>query len=177
MLVFAALMMHKGPAAFGLTAFLLQQKQSLKTSKKFLSFAAIIACSSFLLPAVWKLLIAFASVAPAAALITYVVCVDSSAGGWLAGAVLIRYDRVNDRLLAGAHLGILMLFSAGTFLFVACVHILPEISPGHQVISVQFTIASFIFTLLRQAMEWSLLASVCIGTLLPALFDAGNHQH
>lgn len=87
-LVFMAIMLHKGPAAFGLTTYLMQNGETMRTTKQLLLF--------------------FSMAAPAGALFTYY--------GMTLG--LFGYEL---KMLA-----LIMLFSGGTFLFVAMSHILPE---------------------------------------------------
>ncbi|KJH52180.1 metal cation transporter, ZIP family [Dictyocaulus viviparus] len=92
LIVFVAIMLHKGPAAFGLVSFLLLEGIDVRNARKHL--------------------IVFACAAPFATILTFVVL----------GAL------GNDSVASsGSSTGILMLFSAGTFLFVATVHVLPEL--------------------------------------------------
>ncbi|PAV58910.1 hypothetical protein WR25_08897 isoform B [Diploscapter pachys] len=90
-IVFLAIMLHKGPASFGLVSFLLMEGLDARTVKKHL--------------------LVFSSAAPLAALFTYV-----------------SLRNVGESLdKSGSSTGVLMLFSAGTFLYVATVHVLPEL--------------------------------------------------
>ncbi|TRY75193.1 hypothetical protein TCAL_10434 [Tigriopus californicus] len=104
-IVFMAIMLHKAPAAFGLTSFLM--REGLDKAK------------------IRRHLLVFSISAPALAFFTYT---------WLGAS---GQGRRMDTMHAT---GLAMLFSAGTFLFVATVHVLPEImskgsnngpSPGH----------------------------------------------
>ncbi|XP_028398622.1 zinc transporter ZIP9-B-like [Dendronephthya gigantea] len=89
-IVFLAIMLHKAPAAFGLTTFLLQQGMQRNKIRKHLFI--------------------FSMAAPVLAILTY-TCLSQS------GKEL--FSSVNGT-------GLAMLFSAGTFLYVATVHVLPE---------------------------------------------------
>lgn len=91
MIVFIAIMLHKAPAAFGLTTFLLHE--------------------GFERNRIRKHLLMFATAAPLLALLTFFGLSQSS----------------KEVLSSVNGTGIAMLFSAGTFLYVATVHVLPEI--------------------------------------------------
>lgn len=101
MIVFLAIMLHKAPAAFGLVTFLLHEGLDKHRIRRHL--------------------IAFSLSAPVAAYVTY-FCIhlseDSEAPDKSGGSVLKDYNAT----------GMAMLFSAGTFLYVATVHVLPEIT-------------------------------------------------
>ncbi|VDM60521.1 unnamed protein product [Angiostrongylus costaricensis] len=86
LIVFIAIMLHKGPAAFGLVSFLLLEGIDSRSARKHL--------------------LVFACAAPFAAVLTFIILGMSS---------------------SESSTGMLMLFSAGTFLFVATVHVLPEL--------------------------------------------------
>ena len=90
--MFIALIMHKLPAALGLTTFLMHEKQSQKT--------------------IALHLLAFTLSSPVTALITYFSF--KAASNESSPAVLIA-------------VGMFLLVSAGTFLYVATIHILPEV--------------------------------------------------
>ncbi|KAE9417205.1 hypothetical protein Angca_002468, partial [Angiostrongylus cantonensis] len=92
LIVFVAIMLHKGPAAFGLVSFLLLEGIDARSARKHL--------------------LVFACAAPFAAVLTFIIL----------GSV--RRDSVSS---SESSTGMLMLFSAGTFLFVATVHVLPEL--------------------------------------------------
>lgn len=92
-IVFLAIMLHKAPAAFGLTTFLLHEGLERARVKRHL--------------------LIFSVSAPALALSTFAFLHTSGNG-----------DGKMDTLHAT---GIAMLFSAGTFLYVATVHVLPEV--------------------------------------------------
>uniref|UniRef100_A0A1I7ZJ01 Zinc transporter ZIP9 n=1 Tax=Steinernema glaseri TaxID=37863 RepID=A0A1I7ZJ01_9BILA len=92
-IVFAAIMLHKGPAAFGLVSFLLAEGLEAFRVKRHL--------------------LVFSLSAPVAALVTYYTIATFGLGG--------------ESLSSGSTTGVLMLFSAGTFLYVATVHVLSEL--------------------------------------------------
>ena len=98
-----AIILHKAPAAFGLTAFLLHQGRSQSEVRKHL---------------LW-----FSLAAPLTSLATFI------AFGYyntLAGTNSLSASSPDGQAL----LGLCLLFSAGTFLFTIAVHILPEIQPS-----------------------------------------------
>eukprot|EP00474_Spongospora_subterranea_P009844 CRZ10302.1 hypothetical protein [Spongospora subterranea] len=86
-------------------------------------------------------LILLAASAPIASICTYIMFADK------------------EKELSQERLGILMLFSAGTFLFVAAIHILPE------VIHKEGTPVS-----------WTMIGMVILGLLLPSVVDM-SHSH
>ncbi|SVB40685.1 uncharacterized protein METZ01_LOCUS193539 [marine metagenome] len=88
LIVFVAIMLHKGPAAFGLTSFLKHIKISESKSK-------------------WYLF-AFALASPIMAILAFFVLRDTS------------FATVDN-------IGLALLFSAGTFIYVATVDVLPEV--------------------------------------------------
>ncbi|KRZ18983.1 Zinc transporter ZIP9-B [Trichinella pseudospiralis] len=92
-IIFLAVLLHKAPAAFGLSTYLLNE--GFEKSK------------------IRKLLIIFSSSAPLATLLTF-AGISQAQIGHSAGS-------------SSNVIGILLLISAGSFLFVATVHILPEV--------------------------------------------------
>ena len=88
LIVFVAIMLHKGPAAFGLSSFLKHIKVTESKSK-------------------WYLF-AFALASPIMAILTFFVLKDSA------------FATVDN-------IGLALLFSAGTFIYVATVDVLPEV--------------------------------------------------
>ena len=88
LIVFVAIMLHKGPAAFGLSSFLKHIKINESKSK-------------------WYLF-AFALSSPIMAILTFFVLKDS---------LFATVDNI----------GLALLFSAGTFIYVATVDVLPEV--------------------------------------------------
>jgi len=91
MIVFLAIMLHKAPAAFGLSSFLLHEGCERGQIRRHL--------------------LAFSLAAPIFALITYYGLSQSG----------------KEAISSVNGTGLAMLFSAGTFLYVATVHILPEL--------------------------------------------------
>jgi len=94
-IIFVALMLHKGPAAIGLTTFLMHE--GLKRKQIILH------------------LLAFTLSSPVSALLTF-----------------YGFNLLSDRSNAGSPqtmklVGFFLLISAGTFLYVAMIHILPEV--------------------------------------------------
>lgn len=98
-IIFFAIMVHKAPAAFGLTSVLLKQGLSTRAARSHL--------------------LLFSLAAPAGALITWLFAHAVGAGG--AGNV------ENTKWWTG----MLLLFSGGTFLYVA-MHTMQENSPDHE---------------------------------------------
>lgn len=86
-IIFVALMIHKAPAAFGLTTTLLKQGLSKRAARAHL--------------------IVFSLAAPAGALVTW------------AAASLLGYGGLPESMSAEFATGVLLLFSGGTFLYVA----------------------------------------------------------
>lgn len=98
--IFLALMFHKAPAAFGLTAVLLKQGLSKRVARAHL--------------------IVFSLAAPVGALLT-----------WGAAHILgFTSASISGSVTAEFATGVLLLFSAGTFLYVA-VHTMQESGHGH----------------------------------------------
>ncbi|KRZ83700.1 Zinc transporter ZIP9 [Trichinella sp. T8] len=91
-IIFLAVLLHKAPAAFGLSTYLLNE--GFEKSK------------------IRKLLIIFSSSAPLATLLTFAGISQAQIG--------------HSANSSSNVIGILLLISAGSFLFVATVHILPE---------------------------------------------------
>lgn len=91
LIIFLAIMLHKGPAAFSLVVFLIHMGLKHSTIRRHL--------------------LAFSLSAPIAALVTYFGLSQSS----------------KEALRQTNATGVAMLFSAGTFLYVATVHVLPEL--------------------------------------------------
>ena len=97
LIIFLALMIHKAPAAFGLTTTLLKQGLSKRAARAHL--------------------IVFSLAAPAGALVTW------------AAASLLGYGGLPESISAEFATGVLLLFSGGTFLYVA-MHTMQE-GAGH----------------------------------------------
>jgi solute carrier family 39 (zinc transporter), member 9 len=98
-IIFFAIMVHKAPAAFGLTSVLLKQGLSKRSARSHL--------------------LLFSLAAPAGALLTWVA------------AHALGVGRVGNTESAGWWTGMLLLFSGGTFLYVA-MHTVQESGTGHE---------------------------------------------
>ena len=103
LVVFLAIILHKGPAAFGLASFLLYQGRSRGEVR-------------------W-LLTVFSLAAPLTSIATYLFFLQSAAIVRAAGS-----EGEAEAAVSGEMLGLCLLFSAGTFLFTIAAHILPEVS-------------------------------------------------
>ena len=108
LVVFLAIVLHKGPAAFGLASFLLYQGRSRAETR-------------------WHLVV-FSLAAPLTSILTYLLFLQrellrgGSAGSDGGG------DSSSSGGVSSEWLGLCLLFSAGTFLFTIAAHILPEVS-------------------------------------------------
>jgi solute carrier family 39 (zinc transporter), member 9 len=102
-IVFLAIILHKAPSAFGFATFLLSEGHTRRSVRQHL--------------------LAFSCSAPVSAILTYgilhsTVAIDSSSDTPPSSSAEFEMRKWT---------GILLLFSSGTFLYVATVHILPEI--------------------------------------------------
>ena len=120
-LVFAAIMLHKAPAAFGLASFL----HSAGLARR----------------VVIKQLLIFSAAAPVGAVATFAAI----------RAGVVGYQ--------ARQLALVMLFSGGTFLYVATAHILPEVM--HR----------------GEPLTWGETLAMGGGVLLPLLLNLGGHEH
>ena len=116
LIVFVAIMLHKGPAAFGLSSFLQHIKIDKQKSQMYL--------------------LLFAISSPIMAIATFFILKDTT-------------------LASDENIGLALMFSAGTFIYVATVDVLPEVHShehGHHS-SVKYVILGmvliFVTTLLR----------------------------
>lgn len=91
LLVFAAILLHKAPAAFALATFLLSSHTPRKSIRKHL--------------------VIFSMTSPLASIITYL----------LVSLISLEAKKM------GKLMGLILLFSAGSFLYTSAVHILPEV--------------------------------------------------
>ncbi|ERF75128.1 hypothetical protein EPUS_07817 [Endocarpon pusillum Z07020] len=99
-IIFFAIMVHKAPAAFGLTSILLKQGLSKRTARTHLLF--------------------FSLAAPTGAILTWLFARTVGAG------------RIGNARNTTWWTGMLLLFSAGTFLYVA-MHTMQEIESSHDI--------------------------------------------
>jgi zinc transporter 9 len=125
-LVFLAILLHKAPAALALSTFLLQQRRTKSQ--------------------VMRQLFVFCGIIPVAAIVTYSLMSTGGSGGGDASVLHSAtttlaapaaasdshgHDHGHGASAADASqmrtVGLALLFSGGTFLYVACMHILPEI--------------------------------------------------
>ena len=151
-----AIMLHKAPAAFGLTTFLMHEGlEKHRVRRHLMTFVSTTKNLQWggMVTRLWFFFQALS--APLTALATY-GCLNWSGGG-------------SQSLDTFTATGIAMLFSAGTFLYVATVHVLPEVtSVGHshggngKSHSGGFS-----------AMELGLLV---VGSLLPLVLTLGHHH-
>ena len=80
----------------------------------------------------------------------------------------------NKEVLSDMHMtGIAMLFSAGTFLYVATVHILPEISTSH---TQHKSLDGTVIVREQRGFKKSELGALVLGSLLPVILAVG-HKH
>ncbi|KAJ1980861.1 hypothetical protein H4R34_002301 [Dimargaris verticillata] len=111
--------------------------------------------------AIAQTLCLFSAAAPLLALVTY------------GTASLVQLARTKgDRLLQ--YTAILLLFSAGTFLYVATIHSLPEALADNDHLPQQTT-ATSVRRFRKQRLQK--LAILLVGTFLPALITFGHHHH
>ncbi|KAJ1985568.1 hypothetical protein H4R33_003944 [Dimargaris cristalligena] len=105
LIIFFAILLHKAPEAFGLCTQLLQEGQSR--------------------PAIKRTLVVFALAAPLMALATYAATGLVRLGAASTGPT-DDGSAAESTILMRKFTALLLLFSAGTFLYVAAVHSLPE---------------------------------------------------
>ena len=70
--------------------------------------------------------------------------------------------------------GLSMLFSAGTFLYVATVHVLPEIAGAHQMSSPSNDPEAAVE--IRHGFTWIELIALVAGSLSPLILSMGHHH-
>lgn len=124
--IFLAIMLHKAPAAFGLTSIL--QKIGYDRRK------------------IKRHLFAFSITAPIVAILIYMLLFH-----FKSDSKSIFNDKLN---------GIALLFSAGTFLYVATVHVIPELSQSRP----------------DKLLSKSEIFCITVGAILPIFFSF-THQH
>ncbi|CAB3992066.1 zinc transporter ZIP9 isoform X1 [Paramuricea clavata] len=134
-IVFLAIMLHKAPAAFGLTTFLLQQGMQRNRIRKHLFI--------------------FSMAAPVLAILTYTSLS-------LSGQEL--FSSVNGT-------GMAMLFSAGTFLYVATVHVLPETT------NIAHSSTATADAEGHEHQKKSDLLPLVLGIIFPLILTATHHHH
>uniref|UniRef100_F1L030 Zinc transporter ZIP9 n=1 Tax=Ascaris suum TaxID=6253 RepID=F1L030_ASCSU len=154
-IVFLAIMLHKAPAAFGLVSFLLVE--GLERVR------------------VRHHLLVFSSAAPLTAVLTFYAI------------VAVRYIHLaghlqsvgSESLSSSLSTGILMLFSAGTFLYVATVHVLPELvnsGDDYQLVGAANAAIGHSHSGGGPAFTMKELGAIILGAILPAIL-ASSHSH
>ncbi|KAK4169297.1 zinc transporter ZIP9 [Cladorrhinum sp. PSN259] len=145
LIIFFAILVHKAPAAFGLTSTLLKQGLSKRAAR-------------------WHLMV-FSLAAPVGALSTWTLI------------FLIGGDSMEGES-AQWWTGMLLLFSGGTFLYVAMHALQEENSTGHDHSNVNGYSDSGISSHRRQGkLQMRDTIGTVIGMLLPLLTRFGHHHH
>lgn len=150
-IVIIAIIAHKAPAAFGLTAVLI--KASGKKATGELASATKPGTgldnkwkgiSDSVKKQISKNLLIFSLAAPVGAIATFlfIQIIGESVQGYTGDVIPT----------------ICLLFSAGTFLYIATVHVLPEVGGGKRLGSLSILL-------------------ICVGAVLPALFNLVGDQH
>ena len=146
LIIFFAIMLHKAPAAFGLTSILIKQGLSKRAARGHL--------------------ILFSLAAPVGAILTFFF------------ANLLGGTRNHSAQTTTWWTGILLLFSAGTFLYVA-MHSMQEVSGSHhEGVSghANGSIDGREGTQSEQKPSWRDLGAACFGMILPLFLQVG-HAH
>ncbi|KAJ3158999.1 hypothetical protein HDU86_002168 [Geranomyces michiganensis] len=129
-IVFLAIMLHKAPSAFGLATYLLANSteslhpSSLDSPSTTTTTSPPSSRSRFrrtnnnTTKSIQKHLVAFSLAAPLAAIATFAL---------LSGDAFATSTGNDNDITTAKWTGVLLLFSAGTFLYVATMHILPEV--------------------------------------------------
>jgi len=139
MVVFFALIVHKGPSAFALSSLLLLEKLERFRIKRHL--------------------LIFSSSAPLGALATYFFLAAVKEGA-----------EYSTRLS-----GIFMLFSAGTFLYVAAAHVLPELQDSNSDCNASSSSANLLQTNHSNGLSLREVIVLLIGAAAPTLLV--HHHH
>eukprot|EP00475_Leptophrys_vorax_P035233 TRINITY_DN5783_c0_g1_i2.p1 TRINITY_DN5783_c0_g1~~TRINITY_DN5783_c0_g1_i2.p1 ORF type:complete len:412 (-),score=91.55 TRINITY_DN5783_c0_g1_i2:78-1313(-) len=131
-IVFVAILLHKAPSALGISTFLIQRRLPHKK--------------------IVRQLLIFALSAPVSSVITYFLLTFGEDGA-------VSED-LSSQISRSLNLAMCLLFSAGTFLYVATVHVLSEIkSPS------------------EASMSWQEVLAVSVGVVLPLALSLGGHAH
>ncbi len=146
LVIFFAIMIHKAPAAFGLTSVLIKQGLSKRAARGHL--------------------VLFSLAAPIGAIVTWIL------------ANVLGSGRTHSAQTTTWWTGMLLLFSAGTFLYVA-MHSMQETSSSHHE-GVNGQPNGYIDgrenTQNEQKPSWKDLAAACFGMILPLFLQVG-HAH
>lgn len=146
LVIFFAIMIHKAPAAFGLTSVLIKQGLSKRAARGHL--------------------VLFSLAAPAGAILTWIL------------AHVLGGGRTHSAQTTTWWTGMLLLFSAGTFLYVA-MHSMQETSNSHeQHLNGQPNgyVDGRETTQNEPKASWKDLAAACFGMILPLFLQVG-HAH
>lgn len=155
LLVFIALMAHKGPAAISMTAFL----------KRKLSATLAITQDGKIKREIIKQLLFFSGAAPIAAILTYLIL--NSISYFMENDSMDNESGEIDELGNETQLlGSCLLFSGGTFLYVVTLHIIPEIKEWRN--SHNESDDS------HANLSWFDLVILTVGCIVPSLFE---HSH
>ncbi|KEF59990.1 uncharacterized protein A1O9_04838 [Exophiala aquamarina CBS 119918] len=148
LVIFFAIMIHKAPAAFGLTSVLVKQGLSKRAARGHL--------------------VLFSLAAPTGAIVT-----------WLLASILGGASANHSPETTKWWTGMLLLFSAGTFLYVA-MHSMQDTSNSHQQTTMNGQVNGYgegrDGTPIDQRACWKDLAAACFGMILPIFLQVG-HAH
>ena len=148
LVIFFAIMIHKAPAAFGLTSVLVKQGLSKRAARGHL--------------------VLFSLAAPTGAIVT-----------WLLANVLGGGSTNHSPETTRWWTGMLLLFSAGTFLYVA-MHSMQDASSSHHPPIMNGQVNGYgegrDGTPVEQKASWKDLAAACFGMILPIFLQVG-HAH
>ncbi|KAK5052487.1 hypothetical protein LTR84_002351 [Exophiala bonariae] len=148
--IFFAIMLHKAPAAFGLTSVLVKQGLSKRVARGHL--------------------VLFSLAAPTGAIVT-----------WLLANILGGGSGTRSPETTRWWTGMLLLFSAGTFLYVA-MHSMQEASTSHHQTTMNGQANGYgegrdgNAQIEQQKASWKDLAAACFGMILPIFLQVG-HAH
>lgn len=148
LVIFFAIMIHKAPAAFGLTSVLVKQGLSKRAARGHL--------------------VLFSLAAPTGAIVT-----------WLLANILGGGSANHSPETTKWWTGMLLLFSAGTFLYVA-MHSMQDASNSHHPPTMNGQVNGYgegrDGTPVEQKSSWKDLAAACFGMILPIFLQVG-HAH
>eukprot|EP01084_Bolivina_argentea_P187128 322408_1 len=150
LLVFFALMAHKGPAAISMSAFLKRKLKNSQNIKK----------------SIIKQLILFSCAAPICSILTYFIL------SFIA-YIFVNNDMDEETKNSSQMLGYCLLFSGGTFLYVVTLHIIPEIKEWRND-KKENEIDEHDSHNQHGSLSWLDLLILTIGCVVPSLFE---HSH
>ena len=161
-IVFLAIMLHKAPAAFGLVTFLLHEGLERQRIRKHLM---IFALAAPVLAVVTFILLAWGGTSDPVDKVSNLIPILDIFHFILSFFHFTLFSILFFQLNTFKATGVAMLFSAGTFLYVATVHVLPEVTGsrgggggGH----LTFTKCE--------------LLMLVIGSLMPLFLTLGHHH-